>query len=68
MVPKEGIEINLPDDKVMTKVTMEANKGGMTLAVVGSASAASPRQTVTLMPSNGGITLALVGSASGTKN
>ena len=66
-VPVDGIELTLPEDQKMTKITLEPSDGGITLAVVGSASAAGERQKIELKPTNGGITLAVVGSASGVK-
>lgn len=66
-VPKDGISITIPEGEAVSKISLEHNKGGITLAMVGSASAAGHQQKISLSPSEGGITLAMVGSASASR-
>jgi hypothetical protein len=70
LVPEGGVEISLPEGKILTRIHLELSKDGITLSHVGAASAALPagkRQSVVLKPGKQGVTLAVVGAASATK-
>jgi len=66
-VPADGLEITLPEGKTITRVHLDLAKEGVTLAMVGAASAEhKPGNRVKLKVAKAkeGISLAMVGAAS----
>ena len=67
-VPKEGLEITVPEGKEITRIHLDLGREGTTLAMVGAASTAMKagnRHKLQLKPGKDGVTLAVVGAASG---
>jgi hypothetical protein len=69
-IPQDGLQISVPEGKVLTRVHLDMGKDGITLSTIGAASAVlSPgnRQHLILKPAKEGISLAMVGAASAVK-
>lgn len=70
VIPEDGVVLQAAQGRRFTRIHLDLAEDGITLAMVGAASAAllpEKRHFITLKPTKDGITLAMVGAASAPK-
>lgn len=69
-LPEEGVSVAASEGNRFTRINLDLADDGITLAMVGAASAAlkkGNRQMVTLKPSQEGVVLSVVGAATAAR-